>query len=90
MEAIRAFPIPTNTTDIKSWFGLINRVANYAKLREAMRLFKPFLSPKYKFFWSEVLDRAFKESKEHIVTAILKGVEIFDMSKPTFGLVGMC
>ena len=83
VEAIRAFPTPTNTTDIRSWFGLINRVANYAKLREAMRLFKPFLSPKYKFFWSEVLDRAFKESKEHIVAAILKGVEIFDMSKPT-------
>ena len=83
IDAIRAFPTPTNLTDIRSWFGLINRVANYAKLRESMRLFKPFLSPKYKFFWSEVLDKAFKDSKNHIIESILEGVEIFDVSKPT-------
>ena len=83
VEAIRAFPTPTCTTDIRSWFGLVNRVANYAKLREAMRLFKPFLSPKRTFFWSEVLDKAFNESKNHIIASILEGVEIFDMTKPT-------
>ena len=83
IEAIKAFPTPTSTTDIRSWFGLINRVANYAKLREAMRLFKPFLSPKHKFFWSDVLDKAFQESKKHIIDSILEGVEIFDVSKPT-------
>ena len=83
IEAIKAFPTPTSTTDIRSWFGLINRVANYAKLRDAMELFRPFLSPKYKFFWSDVLNKAFEESKKHIVDAILEGVEIFDVTKPT-------
>ena len=83
IEAIKAFPTPTSTTDIRSWFGLINRVANYAKLRDAMELFRPFLSPKYKFFWSDVLNKAFEESKRHIVDAILEGVEIFDVTKPT-------
>ena len=68
------FPTPTSTIDIRSWYGLINRVANYAKLRESMRLFKPFLSPKYKFFWSEVLDKAFNDSKNHIIDSNLEDI----------------
>lgn len=83
LEAIRAFPTPTSTTDIRSWFGLVNQVANYAQLRDVMELFRPFLSPKYRFFWSPVLDKAFRESKEAIISAIYRGVEIFDITKPT-------
>ena len=83
IAAIQDFPTPTSTTDIRSWFGLVNRVANYAKLSESMKLFKPFLSPRYKFFWTEVLDKAFIESKKHIIDAIKEGVEIFDTNKPT-------
>ena len=45
MDAIRDFPTPTSTTDIRSWFGLVNQVTNYAQLRDIMASFKPFLSP---------------------------------------------
>ena len=83
IEAIRSFPTPKSTKDIRSSFGLVNQVANYGQLRDFMTLFRPFLSPKYKFFWSQVLDKAFEESKTHIIEAICQGVEIFDMSKPT-------
>ena len=83
IEAIRSFPTPQSIKDIRSWFGLVNQVANYGKLREFMELFRPFLSPKYKFFWTEVLDKAFEESKECIIQAIKFGVEIYDLSKPT-------
>ena len=83
LDAIRAFPTPKSTKDIRSWFGLVNQVSNYAQLRDTMALFKPFLSPKYQFFWSPVLDKAFNESKEVIVDAIRKGVEIFDITRPT-------
>ena len=83
IDAIRSFPTPKSTKDIRSWFGLVNQVANYGQLRDFMTLFRPFLSPKYKFFWSQVLDNAFEESKEYIVQAIQKGVEIFDMTKQT-------
>ena len=83
IEAIRSFPTPKSTKDIRSWFGLVNQVANYGQLRDFMTLFRPFLSPKYKFFWSQVLDKAFEESKTHIIEAIRQGVEIFDMTKPT-------
>ena len=33
LDSIRNFPSPKSATDIRSWFGLINQVANYAKLR---------------------------------------------------------
>ena len=83
LDAIRDFPTPTSTTDIRSWFGLVNQVTNYAQLRDIMAPFKPFLSQKYKFFWTPVLEEAFQASKAAIIEAIREGVQIFDMSKLT-------
>ena len=70
LDAIRDFPVPTSTTDIRSWFGLVNQVSNYAQLRDMMQPFKPFLSPRHKFSWSTELDEAFKRSKEAILDSI--------------------
>ena len=83
MDAILDFPTPKNITDIRSWFGLVNQVANYAQLREVMAPFRPFLSPKVQFQWSNELEESFKTSKAEIVNAIKKGVEIFDLAKKT-------
>ena len=83
INAIRDFPTPTCTTDIRSWFGLVNQVSNYAQLRDIMSPFKPFLSPRCKFSWSDELERAFTASKQAIIDAICRGVEIFDINKPT-------
>ena len=83
LDAIRDFPSPTSTTDIRSWFGLVNQVANYAQLRDIMEPFKPFLSPRCKFSWSPQLEEAFQLSKDAIICAIREGVEIFDMHKRT-------
>ena len=44
LDAIKDFPSPTSTTDIRSWFGLVNQVSNYAQLRDSMAPFKPSLS----------------------------------------------
>ena len=30
LDAIRHFPVPKCTTDIRSWFGLVNQVSHYA------------------------------------------------------------
>ena len=83
LDAIRDFPSPTSTTDIRSWFGLVNQVANYAQLRDVMAKFKPFLSPRCKFTWSDELEEAFQRSKEAIISSIREGVEIFDTQKLT-------
>ena len=32
IDAIEGFPTPTNLTDIRSWFGLVNQVSHYAQL----------------------------------------------------------
>ncbi len=83
LGAIRDFPTPTSTTDIRSWFSLVNQVSSYAQLRDIMAPFKPFLSPKYKFFWSPVLEQAFQSSKVAIIDAIREGVKIFDIRRRT-------
>ena len=83
LEAIRSFPTPQSTTDIRSWFGLVNQVANYAQLRDMMAAFRPFLSPKTRFHWDASLQEAFVKSKESIVEAIRKGVRIFEVNRRT-------
>ena len=83
LAAIADFPTPTSTTDIRSWFGLVNQVANYAQLRNTMEPFRRFLSPKIRFEWSPELDSAFQLSKESILQMIRNGIEIFDLHKRT-------
>ena len=83
LDAIRDFPSPTSTADIRSWFGLVNQVTNYAQLRGIMEPFKPFLSPRCKFSWSPALEETFQLSREAIILVIRQGVEIFDMQKRT-------
>ena len=83
IDAIREFPKPENITDIRSWFGLVNQVSHYAKLRELMEPFRRFLSPKVSFEWDEELDRIFEESKSKIIEAIKEGVQIFDITRRT-------
>ena len=81
-NAIRDFTTSTSTTDIQSWFGLVNQVANYAQLHSHMALFRLFLSPRYPFGWNLDLEAAFQLSKSAIVEAI-RGVEIFYLQRPT-------
>ena len=79
LDTIRHFPTPKNISDIRSWFGLVNQVSNYGQLRDIMKPFKQFLSPRHPFTWNPDLDAKFIESKKLIVDAICKGVEIFDV-----------
>ena len=48
LDSIRKFPTPKYATDIRSWFGLINLVSNYAKLRKVTAPFRD-LGRKHKF-----------------------------------------
>lgn len=64
LDAIRDFPLPTSTIDIRSWFGLVNQVSNYSQLRDIMAPFKPFLSPRYPFKWSTELKMLFVHPKK--------------------------
>ena len=83
LDAIRDFPTPKSITDIRSWFGLVNQLENYAQLRELMRPFKPFLSPKTPFAWNEELQNCFEASKIAIIELIKTGGKIYDLNKLT-------
>ena len=83
LDSITHFPTPSCTTDIKAWFGLVNQVAHYAQLRDILQPFRQFLSPAVKFFWNNELQLAFETSKQEVVKAIKKGVEIFDLKRKT-------
>ena len=83
LNAIRGFPTPKSTTDIRRWFGLVNQVSHYSQLRDMMSPFRKFLSPKEKFIWTEELDSIFEELKARILEAIREGVKIFDINRHT-------
>ena len=83
LRAIESFPRPTNISGMRSWFGLVNQVSNYARLGDIMAPFKPFLSPRMRFEWNEQLEDAFNKSKVEIVEAIKLGVTIFDPTRTT-------
>ena len=83
IESIKLFPRPSNIADIRAWFGLVNQVSHYNKLSKIMEPFKPLLSPKTPFVWTEELDHAFQQSKEELIRAIEEGVQIFDPKRLT-------
>ena len=82
-EAIRDFPEPRNTTDIRSWFGLVKQVAYAFSVVERMHPFRKLLKNGERFTWSPELEDIFCESKDVIVKEIERGVRIFDKTKPT-------
>lgn len=83
IQAIRDFPKPTNITDIRSWFGLINQVSYAFSMATHMQPFRQLLKPGNVFTWSKEIDDLFEESKQLIIDEIQEGVTIFDKSKPT-------
>ena len=62
-KAIAKFPIPTSTTDVRSWFGLVNHVAYSYSQADTMAPFRDFLKPSTKFVWTNEHQEAFEASK---------------------------
>ena len=83
IESILNFPTPTKIADVRSWYGLVNQVAHYAQLRDIVAPLRPLLSSKTKFYWNDDLQECFDRSKGEIVSAIKRGVEIFEPGRRT-------
>ena len=83
LQAIKHFPTPSNITDIRSWFGLVNQVSYAFSMTEKMLPFRELLKPGVKFKWDEHLDKLFNDSKSVIISEIEEGVKIFDRNKVT-------
>ena len=83
LDAIRAFPTPTNITEVRSFFGMVNQV-NYAfSMSETMEPFRHLLRPSKPFQWSPSLQGLFEKAKETIVQAVENGLKHFEVERPT-------
>ena len=83
LQLSKIFPLP-QTTDIRSWFGLVNQVAYAFAQSKTMAPFREFLSSKTrKFLWDSTMDEIFRKSKEEIISLVNDGVRTFDPSLPT-------
>jgi hypothetical protein len=82
IQAIRNFPTPTNISEVRSWFGLINQVAYSFVKMEHMAPFRHVLSQSQPFVWDEIMETAFRMSKERIIELIVEGVA-FDVDLVT-------
>ena len=80
---MQEFPRPRNITGIRSWFGLTNQLAFTFSTTKIMQLFRDLLKPSSEFIWTEELQQAFDTSKDHIISAIHKGVTIYETSRTT-------
>lgn len=76
IRSIKEFRTPQKLANVWSWFGLINRVSHY--VCPILATFKPLVNLKNQFIWNKELVLSFCISKEIIVDAVKKGVEIFD------------
>ena len=83
IDAIETFPTPSNITDVRSWFGLVNQVSYTFAAAPAMEPMRKLLSTKVPFHWSKDLDKAFIESKKVIIDQCVKGVRAFRPGAPT-------
>ena len=87
LSAIKDFPTPTSTTDIRSWFGLVRQVAYAHSVSEDLAPFRCLLQhqegKKPKFEWNAQLQHAFETSKKHVLNSVADGIQSFDPQRHT-------
>ena len=83
LEAIRTLPAPTNITEARSFFGMINQVSYYFAMSPIMEPFRHLLKPNTPFMWDAVLQDKFVKAKEKIVEEVTDGIKHFETSRPT-------
>ena len=88
VRAIRDFPTPSSTTDVRSWFGLVRQVSYAHSVSDQLAPFRDLLRHKNgenpKFFWNDNLQMIFDKSKEHLVNSVIDGIKVFDPSQDTY------
>ena len=77
-QAIKEFPAPTNITQMRSFFGLVNQVSFAFSMKDTMAPFRELLRPSAVFYWDERLQKLFEESMK-----VEAGVKMFEMDKVT-------
>ena len=68
-EAVANFRKPSNITDLRSFFGLVNHLSDFTDV-VALKLepLRPLLKPRNDFLWEEPQERAFQDVKKALST----------------------
>ncbi|XP_068222164.1 uncharacterized protein [Palaemon carinicauda] len=69
VSAIRDFPTPTNLTDLRSFMGLVNQLAEFTpEIAATAQPLRPLMSLKRAFVWTPDHDDAFRRVKAALVS----------------------
>ena len=82
--SIKDFLRPRDVMGIRSFFGLVEQVAWAFSKMEEMAPFRPLLSPKAQYCWTDDMEEAFIRAKIQIVDKVRKGIATFNMKKFRF------
>ena len=81
-EAIHRFPIPSNRTDLRSFFGLANQLSACTNIvAPSLAPLRSLLSVKNDFTWSSTHDSAFSSAKDSLTSSPV--LAYFDVNRPT-------
>ena len=81
-DAISKFPKPTNRTELRSFFGLVNQLSSSTPMVATLLTpLCPLLSNKNDFLWSTEHDHAFEAAKESLTVAPV--LSFFDATRPS-------
>lgn len=83
LQSIQDFPVPTDISGVRSFFGLINQVSYAFSMADTMVPFRDLLKPSTPFYWDETLQKLFESAKTEILQQIVNGVNMFDKNRIT-------
>ena len=82
VRAIAEFATPANITDLRSFMGLVNKLAEFSpEISPAAHPLRPLMSPRRTFTWTVDHDTAFQRVKEALARPPV--LAVFDPQLPT-------
>lgn len=82
IKAITDFPTPTNITDLRSFMGLVNQLAEFTPdIASTAQVLRPLMSPKSSFNWTADHNAAFLKTKKALAEPPI--LAHFDHTLPT-------
>ena len=79
INSIRDFAAPTNISEMRAFYDMVNQVNYTFAMSEVMDPFRHLLKPGNTFQWSTDLQNTFDQAKEMIVEAVKEGVKHFEL-----------
>merc|ERR1711888_363571 len=80
-EAVRAYPTPTNITDLRSFMALLQQVAYCYAISPATNPLRHLLKPAEKWSWTPDINNAFERAREVIAEKVEEGVRERDRER---------